>query len=264
MVELTAHLRGPGGCPWDREQDYDSMKALLLEEAYEVIDAVQQRNFEAIKDELGDLLFTVVFYARLAEEDGHFRIDDVIEHSHAKLVRRHPHVFGEARARNAEEALKSWLKVKETEKQSRNAQSGVPQDVPKSQLDDIAPTLPSTLEAYEIGVRAAEVGFDWKRIEDVLDKVQEEIGEIREELKGSKDDAGRRIESEVGDLLFAAANLARHVHSDPETCLRVANRKFCDRFRALEREVAKRGQTMRDCPLEDLEAIWQTIKERHL
>jgi nucleoside triphosphate diphosphatase len=240
------------------------MKALLLEEAYELIDAVQQRDFDEIKDELGDLLFTAVFYARLAEEEGHFGIDDVVEHAHAKLVRRHPHVFGEDRASTAEEALQSWLKVKEGEKQARNAQVDAAQDGSKSHLDGLAPTFPSTLEAYEIGVRAAEMGFDWKRIEDVLDKVQEEIAEIREELKGTGADTGRRLESEVGDLLFAAACLARHVRSDPETCLRAANRKFMNRFRAMEREVAKRGQTLRDCSLEDLEAVWQTIKGSHL
>jgi MazG family protein len=263
LVELMAHLRGPEGCPWDRAQDYDTLKGLLLEEAYEVIDAINARDFQGLEDELGDLLFQVVFYSRLAEEDGRFDIDKVIERVHAKLLRRHPHVFGEVRAGNADEALKSWLNVKEQERAS-TAQG---KNDEKSLLDGIAPALPATLTAYELGLRAAEVGFDWKDAEEVLQKVEEEIRELRRELKGPST-AGEtpalrsRLEEEVGDLLFTAANLARILRSDPETCLRRANQKFTRRFQALEKEMATRGRNLRECSLEEMESLWNELKSK--
>jgi MazG family protein len=253
-----AHLLGPAGCAWDRAQDYDSLKGLLLEEAYEVIDAVNARDFDGLEDELGDLLYQVVFYSRLAEEDGHFSIDDVIERVHTKLVRRHPHVFGEVRARNAEEALKSWLAVKEIERQS-----GPKNKVqPESLLEGIPPTLPATLEAYELGVRAAEVGFDWPKVEELLNKIEEELQELRRELSARAGNDTPRVEEEVGDLLFAAANLARRLRSDPESCLRRANQKFKRRFQALEQEVAKRGKKLRECTLEEMDSLWNELKAR--
>jgi MazG family protein len=257
LVELMAHLRRPEGCPWDREQDYDTLKGLLLEEAYEVIDAANARDFNGLEDELGDLLFQVVFYSRLAEEEGRFDIDDVIERVHAKLIRRHPHVFGEVRAGSADEALKSWLRVKEQERGSSHGK-----DDGKSLLDGIAPALPSTLEAYELGLRASEVGFDWKRVEDLLDKVEEEMGELRRELNRDGGNGASRLEEEAGDLLFAAANLARLVRSDPETCLRRANQKFKRRFQALEKEVARRGRRLGECSLEEMESIWNELKTK--
>ena len=266
LVELMAHLRGPDGCPWDRAQDYDSVKGLLLEEAYEVVDAVSARDFDALEDELGDLLFQVVFYSRLAEEERRFTIDDVVERVHAKLVRRHPHVFGPTRARTPEEALKSWNAVKETERPAgapRN--SGTPSE--RSLLDGIARALPSTLEAYEVGVRAAEAGFDWVKVEDLLDKIEEELQELRRELSGQPRgepgvrEAKGRIEEEVGDLLFAAANLARFLGSDPESCLRSANQKFKRRFQTLEREVAKLGKRVHECGPEELDRVWNAVKE---
>jgi len=252
-----AHLRGPEGCPWDRAQDYDSLKGLLLEEAYEVVDTVNHRDFDALEDELGDLLFQVVFYSCLAEEENRFTIDKVIERVHAKLLRRHPHVFGEVRARNAEEALKSWLSVKEQEKKAQ----GTPHPS-ASLLDGMTASLPATLEAYEIGVRASEVGFDWVKIEDLLDKLEEELRELRQELARSSPAGKQRVEEEVGDLLFAAANLARRMGSDPETCLRRANQKFKRRFQALEEEVAKRGKKVRECSLRELDEIWNALKAR--
>jgi MazG family protein len=258
LVDLMAHLRGPEGCPWDREQTYDTLKGLLLEEAYEVVDAVSARDFEGLEDELGDLLFQVVFYARLTEEEGRFDIDGVIGRVHAKLIRRHPHVFGEVRAGNADEALKSWLKVKETERASA-AQGKVDK---KSLLDGIAPALPATLEAYELGMRAAEVGFDWEKAEDVLQKVEEEIRELRAELNREAGNKSSRVEEEVGDLLFAAANLARLLRSDAETCLRRANQKFKRRFKALEEEVARRGRNLRECSLAEMESVWNELKSR--
>jgi nucleoside triphosphate diphosphatase len=252
LVELMAHLRSPAGCPWDRAQDYDSVKGLLLEEAYEVIDAINQRDFEAVEEELGDLLFQVVFYSRLAEEDGKFDIDRVIEGVYEKLVRRHPHVFGEKRARTPQEALASWTAVKEQERETNPRSASV--------LDGIASALPSTLEAYELGLRAAEAGFDWPKLEDLLDKVEEEVHELREELGSQQEQA--RLEEELGDLLFALSNVARQIRSDPESCLRGANQKFRRRFQALEEEVARRGKAVRACAPEELDGIWELLKAR--
>lgn len=251
-----AHLRGAEGCPWDRAQDYDTVKGLLLEEAYEVVDAVNARDFDALEDELGDLLFQVVFYSRLAEEEKRFSIDDVIERVHTKLVRRHPHVFGETRARTAEEALKSWLAVKESERPAAKER----ELAKKSLLDGIPPALPATLEAYEMGVRASEVGFDWAKVEDLLDKLEEELRELRGALARRSGDG--KLEEEAGDLLFAAANLARYLGSDPESCLRRANKKFKRRFEILEQEVAKRGKKVHECSAEELDAIWEALKAR--
>ena len=258
LVELTAHLRGEQGCPWDRAQDYDSMKGLVLEEAYELIDAVQARDFAAIRDELGDVLFLVIFYARFAEEEGRFTIDDVIEHVHAKLVRRHRHVFGEKRAGNAEEALASWMSVKESERATGPNANGQP----ASLLDGIPPTLPATLEAYELGVRAAEARFDWAKVDDLLDKIEEEVAELRRAMDDNSEVRRARVEEEVGDLLFAAANLARFLRFDPESSLRRANKKFQRRFRALEAEVSKRGKRVRECSPQELDAVWEEVKER--
>ena len=253
---MTAHLRGPEGCPWDRVQDYDTLKGLLLEEAYEVVDAAGARDFDGLEDELGDLLFLVTFYSRVAEEDGKFSIDDVVERVHAKLIRRHPHVFGGRRAGNADEALQSWLAVKEQERAAEGKQGK------NSVLDGILGSLPSTLAAHELGMRAAEVGFEWKKAGDVLDKIEEEVHELRQELAAPPPGPPARVEEEVGDLLFAVSNLARFLRFDPESCLRRANQKFERRFRAMELEIATRGKQLRDCSLEEMEAIWTDVKSR--
>ena len=275
LIELTAHLRSPQGCPWDRAQDYDTLKGLLLEEAYEVVDAAAARDFDGLEEELGDLLFLVVFYSRVAEEERRFTIDDVLERVHAKLIRRHPHVFGEVRARNAGEALKSWLAVKEQERAAEGKHTK------PSVLDGILPSLPSTLVAHELGTRAAEVGFDWAKVGDLLEKIEEEVHELRQELATQPPDppTGRstdslgspappsagagppaRVEEEVGDLLFAAANLSRFLHFDAESCLRRANQKFQRRFQAMEQEILKRGKQLKECSLEEMEAVWGEIK----
>ena len=262
-MELTARLRGPDGCPWDRAQDYDSLKGLLLEEAYEVVDAVNARDFDGLEDELGDLLFQVLFYSRLAEEEGRFALAGVMERLHGKLVRRHPHVFGEVKARTAEEALKSWNSVKEQEREAKPEPA-------ESILEGTAATLPATLEAHELGVRVAEAGFDWPDARAVLDKVQEEIEELRRELQSTPDEpigagipAGARrakCEEELGDLLFSLSQLARHLGTDPESCLRRGNQKFRRRFQALEREIGRQGRKLTDCSLAELEAVWESVK----
>jgi nucleoside triphosphate diphosphatase len=259
LVALMAHLRGPDGCPWDQAQDYESVKGLLLEEAYEVVDAVNQGDYEALEEELGDLLFQVVFYSRLAEENATFDIDRVIESVYQKLIRRHPHVFGEKRARTPEEALQSWTAVKEKENERNKADKG---DKNNSLLGGMPPALPATLEAYELGLRASEAGFDWVKIEDLLEKIEEELQELRRELASDGEGTRQRLAEEVGDLLFTAANLARKVRSDPESALRAANKKFKGRFQALEAQVASRGKTVRECSLEQLEEIWGALKER--
>ena len=267
LIDLMARLRAPDGCPWDRAQDYDSVKGRVLEEAYEVVDAVSTRDFGALEEELGDLLFQVVFYSRLAEEENRFKFDDVVERINSKLVRRHPHVFGDVVARTPEEALKSWNAVKESERKAAAKWDSQP----VSLLDGIPRTLPSTLEAFELGVRVAGVGFDWVKVEDLLDKVEEEIQELRHELErespanfapGSSPKAARKIEEEVGDLMFSVANLARYIRSDPESCLRRANQKFKRRFQSLEQEVLERGKKVGECSPEELESIWGMVKER--
>jgi MazG family protein len=254
LIELTAYLRGPDGCPWDRAQDYGTLKALLLEEAYEVVDAASARDFDGLEEELGDLLFLIVFYSRVAEEEGRFSIDDVVECVHAKLIRRHPHVFGEVRAGNASEALQSWLAAKERERVAEGAR-------PKSSLlDGILASLPSTMVAHELGTRAADVGFEWVKVGDLLDKIEEEVRELRQELAAQPPGPPMRVEEEVGDLLFAVANLSRFLRFDPESCLRRANQKFERRFRAMEQEILKRGKRLKDCSLEEMEGVWVEIK----
>ena len=237
-------------------QDYDTLKGLLLEEAYEVVDAANARDFDGLEDELGDLLFLITFYSRIAEEDGRFVIDDVVERVHAKLIRRHPHVFGEIKAGNAGEALQSWLAVKEKER------AGEGKPAKSSVLDGILGSLPSTLVAHELGTRAAEVGFEWKKAGDVLDKIEEEIHELRQELAAQPPGPKARVEEEVGDLFFAVANLSRFLHFDPESCLRRANQKFQRRFQAMEQEILKSGKQLKECSLEEMEAIWTSIKSR--
>ncbi len=249
-------LRGPDGCPWDRAQDYGTLKALLLEEAYEVVDAVNGRDFGGLEDELGDLLFLVVFYSRMAEEEGRFNIDDVVEHVHAKLIRRHPHVFGEVKAASAGEALQSWMVVKEKERAAAGKRANA------SVMDGILPSLPSTMAAHELGKRAAGVGFEWAKVGDLLEKIEEEIRELRMELAADPPSPAARVEEEVGDLLFAVANLSRFLHFDAETCLRRANQKFQRRFQAMEQELLGRGKTLKESSLDEMEAVWGEVKSR--
>jgi len=256
LIELTAHLRGPQGCPWDRVQDYDTLKGLLLEEAYEVVDAAGARDFDGLEDELGDLLFLVTFYSRVAEEEGRFTIEDVVERVHAKLIRRHPHVFGDVKAGNPSEALQSWMAVKEKERAAEGKR------VKKSLLDGILPSLPSTLVAHELGTRAAEVGFEWAKVGDLLEKIEEEVHELRQELAAQPPSPTARVEEEVGDLLFAVANLSRFLHFDAESCLRRANQKFQRRFQAMEQEILKCGKQLKECSLEEMEAVWTNIKKQ--
>ena len=274
LVELMARLRGPGGCPWDREQTYDTIKPFLLEETYEVVDAIGRRDWDEFASELGDLLLQVVFFAQMASEDGHFTIEDVIERIHSKMVRRHPHVFGDVKADSASDVLRNWEVLKANEKQQRQAEQGKSFEPPKSVLEGVSTSNPSLMQAYQLSSRAAHVGFDWKRLQDVLEKMREETAELEtaaisqtivaEHAAASKATAAElhsKVENEVGDLLFTAVNVARFLKVDPESALRRTNQKFRRRFQWLEAELAKFGKTPRDSTLEEMDALWNRSKE---
>ena len=269
LVELMRRLRAPGGCPWDREQTYDTIKPFLLEETYEVVDAIAQRDWDELANELGDLLLQVVFFAQMASEDGHFTIEDVIERIHIKMVRRHPHVFGDAQADTAADVLKNWEKLKAEEKRQQLAERGEQYKPPESVLDGVSSSIPAVMEAYQLSSRAAHVGFDWKRLEDIFDKLREEMGELAAIAPAAKDanaDAAKdparlaAIEDEVGDLLFTSVNIARFLKIDPESALRKTNRKFRSRFQWVERELQRAGKSPHDSTLEEMDALWTRAK----
>jgi len=257
LVEIMAVLRSAEGCPWDREQTIDSLKPFVLEETYEVLEAIDRHDHDALREELGDFLFEAVFLAQLESEAGHFTIADSLRHVADKLVRRHPHVFkrgeGEAALDSAGEVRTRWEEIKA---QERSASA-----TPKTLLSGIAPTLPALLRAYHVGVRAASVGFDWTTPGDIVDKIQEEVDELREVV--TKDGAvdPDRAEEEMGDLLFSIAQLSRKLGIEPETALRKANDKFTKRFEALERNVNASGRAMKDMTLEELESEWRHVKD---
>ena len=259
LIDIMATLRGPDGCPWDREQTIDTLKPFVLEETYEVLDAIDRHDHPALREELGDFVFEAVFLAQLEQEAGHFAIADSIQCVADKLVRRHPHVFaresGEPALDSAGQVRTRWEDIKAQER----AKSANP-DTVKTLLSGIAPTLPALLRAYHIGVRAASVGFDWVRPGDVMDKIREEVEEIQAAVGQTGSIEQDHVEEEVGDLLFAIANLARKLGVEPETALRKANDKFTRRFTAMERALAESGRTMSDMSLEELEAQWQRSK----
>jgi nucleoside triphosphate diphosphatase len=257
LIDIMATLRGPDGCPWDREQTIDSLKPFVLEETYEVLEAIDRHDHAELCEELGDFVFEAVFLAQLESEAGHFEIADSLKIVADKLVRRHPHVFarsaGEPKLDSAGQVRTRWEEIKALEKTARGDSAR-----PKTLLSGIAAALPALLRAYHIGTRAASVGFDWARAEDVVAKIQEEVDELREVVEGGAD--RERAEEEMGDLLFAIANLARKLGIEPETALRKANDKFTRRFGTLERTVAESGRTIREMSLEELEEEWQRAK----
>ena len=272
LVEIMATLRSPEGCPWDREQTIDSLKPFVLEEAYEVVHAIDRHDHAALCGELGDFVFEAVFLAQMESEAGHFTIADALKSIADKLVRRHPHVFaraaGEPALGSADQVRVRWEEIKAQERRDRpegvEGPEGTPAAAPASAntlLGGIAPALPALLRAYHIGVRAASVNFDWARVADVVDKIQEEVDELREVAGtggGAIDQA--RAEEEMGDLLFSIANLARKLGIEPETALRKANDKVTRRFTFMERAIAESGRAMRDLSLEELEQQWQKAK----
>ena len=257
-VEIMARLRGPDGCPWDREQTFDSIKRHTLEETYEVFDAIERRAWPDLKDELGDLLLQVLFYAQMASEAGYFTLQDVASNLNAKLIRRHPHIFGDVVASNSADVLRNWEQIKQSEKKaSTTPQSSSSQS---SMLDDIPRTMPAGLEASKLGSRAAKVGFDWPNADGLFDKLQEEIGELKAELTPSSEGQSKTaIEAEFGDLLFTAVNLARHLKVDPESALRTANAKFRRRFAAMESAAGGKDALAASTPAE-LDNLWNQAK----
>ena len=250
LVEIMARLRAPGGCPWDREQTFDSIKPYTLEETYEVLDAIDRREWKELAEELGDFLLQAVFYAQMASEQGLFRIEDALDAINEKLVRRHPHVFGDELAESAGDVKRIWGEVKAAEKKGQGREeAGLLGSVPRA--------LPALVEAQQIASRAAGVGFDWENPEQVLDKLDEELAEFDEARRNASPE---RLEDELGDLLFVLVNLARFVKVDPEQALRRTNAKFRQRFGYMERKLAERGRKPADSNIEELEALWQEAK----
>ena len=250
LLTIMARLRDPQtGCPWDIEQNFRSIAPFTVEEAYEVADAIERGDLGDLREELGDLLFQVVYHARMAEEAGAFSFDDVREAICDKLVRRHPHVFGEEVIADARAQTVAWEAHKAKERQDRNKSA-------TSALDGISGGLPALMRAAKLGARARSVGFDWPDISGVMEKLREEIRELEEVLEKDRD----REEEEIGDLLFSVVNLCRHREIDAETALRRGNRKFETRFRALELQLRSMGKTAANTSIEDLEALWQSVK----
>jgi len=250
LVELMARLRAPGGCPWDREQTYDSIKPYTLEETYEVLDAIDRRDWKDLAEELGDYLLQAVFYAQMAREQEHFAIEDALDAINSKLIRRHPHVFGEESAENAGDVKRIWGEVKAAEKKDKGRGA-------ESMLAGVPRALPALVEAQQIASRAAGVGFDWENPEQVIEKLHEELAEFDQARRNASQD---ELEDEMGDLLFVLVNLARFVKVDPEQALRRTNAKFRRRFAHIERRLAEQGRTFENSTIEEMEALWQEAK----
>jgi ATP diphosphatase len=259
LLEIMAALRTPStGCPWDLEQDFASIAPYTIEEAYEVADAIQRHDLEDLRDELGDLLLQVVFHAEMAREAGTFDFGDVVESITAKLVRRHPHVFGDARDLSPPEVNALWGAIKRAEKDARQRERGGGADQEDGLLAGIPVGLPGLTRADKLTRKAAAVGFDWPEARQVLEKIAEELTEVEEALAGGSREV---VEDEIGDLLFAVANLARHAGVDAEAALRRANAKFERRFRAIEAALADAGRTPRQATLEEMEELWLRAKQ---
>ena len=252
LVSIMARLRAPGGCPWDREQTFDTIKPFLLEETYEVMSAIDERNWPELAEELGDLLLQVVFFSEMAEEAGHFKIDDSIDAINAKLIRRHPHVFADEIAHTEGDVRKLWGEIKAQEKKEKGI-------APSGLLDSIPRVLPALVEAQQIAARAAGAGFDWPNIREVLAKLDEERTEFEAVMESGTHE---RIEDEIGDLLFVIVNLARFVKVDPEQALRRTNAKFRKRFAHVEQGLAERGKKLKDSSINEMEELWQEAKRK--
>lgn len=247
LVQLMTKLRSPDGCPWDRKQTLPDLKPYVIEEAYEVVDAIDRDDRDALLEEVGDLLLEAVFIAEITRDEGSFDVYDSITSIHDKLVRRHPHVFGDVIAGDAEQVLVNWEKLKSEERKAEN----------KSVLSGVPRSMPALLKASRLTEKAARVGFDWRRTDDVFDKLDEEIGELREAVASSD---AKKIEEEVGDLLFTIANIARKVNVNPEEALQSTNRKFMSRFESMESSVHSRGQNLDQLSLEEMDQLWDEAK----
>jgi MazG family protein len=252
LVSIMARLRAPDGCPWDREQSFDTIKPFLLEETYEVMEAIDARNWAELADELGDLMLQSVFFAQMASEAGHFRIEDSLDAINNKLIRRHPHIFGDSEANTAEDVKKRWDEIKVEEKKAKG-------ESPKLLLESIPRSLPALVEAAHISSRAAGAGFDWENAEQVLGKLEEELHELHEARRDASHD---EIEGEIGDILFVLVNLARFMKVDPEQALRRSNAKFRRRFGHVETQLQSRGKGFSDSNLKEMEELWQDAKRK--
>jgi nucleoside triphosphate diphosphatase len=261
LIDIMAALRDPvSGCPWDVQQTFASIAPFTLEEAYEVVDAIERGTAEDLREELGDLLLQVVFHARMAEEAGLFDFGGVVEAITAKLVRRHPHVFGDARTLSSDDVKALWGRIKADEKRAKlasSATSGQPQAAKSSALDGIPLALPALSRAMKLQEKAGKVGFDWNDVAAVLDKIREEIAEVEAEID---EGSAQALSGEVGDLLFAAVNLARHLKVDPEAALRGASAKFERRFAHIESRLAEAGRTPENASLDEMEQLWSEAK----
>ncbi len=254
LIEIMQRLRDPDtGCPWDREQTFSTIARHTIEEAYEVADAIQREAMDELRDELGDLLFQVVFYTQMAREQSLFDFDDVVHSICTKMIRRHPHVFADEKIDSAAEQSMAWERHKSEERRRKGEIEG-----PASQLDGVAHSMPALIRAGKLQKRAADVGFDWPDIEGPIAKVQEELAEVRAELEVENNQ--ERLQAEIGDLLFACVNLARHARVDPESSLRLANQTFERRYRSMERMLAAEGQQMEELDLEAMEQLWVRAK----
>jgi MazG family protein len=273
LAALQTRLRGPGGCPWDREQTHESLRKYLVEETYEVLDAMEMGDAREFASELGDLLLQVVFHSVLAEEAGRFTITDVIESIHSKMVRRHPHVFGDVKATTSAEVLKNWQQLKAGERAAKG-KAGRGKVGDESILAGVSRSLPAALEADQLTRRAAKIGFDWDNVEGIFDKIEEEKREILSAIRTQNDDAGKgqrsesnsgvhaRIEEEAGDLLFAAVNVARFLGVDPEIALKKTNRKFKERITWMESAARREGKRLADLPRARMEELWDESKSK--
>lgn len=284
-VAIMERLRAPGGCPWDREQTFDSIKPYTLEETYEVLEAIDNRDWQELAGELGDLLLQVLFYAEMGKEQGSFSIDDVLDRLSKKLVDRHPHVFGEVKADTAADVKRNWEALKAEERTKRlgeNANRAEGENVSHSILAGISSSMPSLLEAQKLSSRAAQVGFDWTDMESLFAKLDEETAELREHLRefpapgprpegrgvaGSgkqiiREDLQDRLQDEVGDLFFVLVNIARYLSVDPESALRKTNRKFRRRFQWMEERLREQGMRSEEASMEELETLWQQAKRQ--
>jgi ATP diphosphatase len=279
-VSIMARLRGPGGCPWDREQTFDSIKPYTIEETYEVLEAIDNRDWDELPGELGDLLLQVLFYSQMAREQGTFSIDEVLDRLSDKLVNRHPHVFGDVKAETSSDVLRNWAALKAEEKRKRKPEQN--EGSHESLLAGIPAAMPALLEAHKLSSRAAHVGFDWPNIQGLFEKLDEETKELQEQLETFPapgpspqgrgiagagrpqidEDLRERLENEVGDLFFVLVNIARYLSLDPESALKKTNRKFKRRFQWMEDHLRASGSSPEQASMEELESLWQQAKQQ--
>src|SRR6266478_2422628 len=283
-ASIMARLRGPGGCPWDREQTFDSIKPYTLEEAYEVLEAIDNRDWDELRGELGDLLLQVLFYSQMAQEESRFSIDDVLDGLSTKLINRHPHVFGDVSAETSADVLRNWEALKAEEKKKRLEAGGgrsAKAESAESVLAGVSSAMPALLEAHKLSSRAAHVGFEWSEIAGLFEKLEEEVGELKDELlqlpssakpaakgvAGSRkpqvpEELRHRLEEEVGDMFFVLVNIARYLSLDPESALKKTNRKFKRRFQWMEEQLSAQGRAPQQDDMEELEYLWQQAKQQ--